>query len=105
NFPAMGPSVPTDAQLAEGWIKRILGGIGPFKQKPKSGSAALQGAQDSFDSYGSDVNTIVSMISLAGPRWTGDVPLTCENLDSFGLIQIYETVLRQARDLSIDGLP
>ena len=36
---------------------------------------------------------MVSMIGQAGPPWDGDVPLNCNNLNSMGLLQIYETVL------------
>lgn len=80
----------TDPMLAEGWIKRVVNGINPFEQR-------LAHLEDNA------VNTTVSMISQAGARWEGDVPLNLDNLDDFGLIAIYETVLRRGRALSIDA--
>ena len=35
------------------------------------------------------------MISQAGPRYEGDIPFTAAAVDDFGLIEIYETVLKQ----------
>lgn len=80
----------TEPMLAPGWIKRVLAGINPYEQRIKD-----------FKNY--SANTIVSMISQAGPRWTGNVPLTLEAANQLGLIEIYETVLRRGMDLSIDG--
>jgi hypothetical protein len=78
----------TDVMLAEGWIKRVLKGINPFEQR--------------FKNYeNNQINTIVSMISQAGPRYEGDVPLSLSAADQFGLIEIYETVLRRGIMLSI----
>ncbi len=45
------------------------------------------------------------MISQAGERWDGNVPLNCLNLDDFGLIEVYETVLGRGKQLSIDSTP
>ncbi len=93
----------TPAQLAEGWIKRVVGEINPYTQRASGGG--IEGAEDSFASFGTGApNTLVSMISQAGPRWTGSVPLNCDNLDDFGLIPIYETVLNRGADLSINAL-
>jgi hypothetical protein len=78
--------------LAEGWIKRVLSGIGPFEQRIKE-------YQDS------QVNTIVSMISQAGARAVGDVALNLGAVDQAGLIEVYETVLRRGMQLSIEGAP
>ena len=78
--------------LAEGWIKRAMAGIGPFEQR-------IQDYQDT------QVNTIVSMISQAGPRAVGDVALNPESANSAGLIEVYETVLRRGLGLSIEGTP
>ncbi|MDG2124613.1 MAG: hypothetical protein P8J87_12995, partial [Verrucomicrobiales bacterium] len=82
----------TKPQLAEGWIKRALGGINPFEQRVT-------------DLFSNEVNTSVSMISQAGPRWEGNISLNLENIDDFGLIEIYETILRRGIGLSIDGAP
>ena len=94
----------TPIQLAPGWLKRVVGQINPFTQRASGGGIA--GAEASFASFGSESpNRLVSMISQAGPRWDGDVPLSCENIDDFGLIPIYETVLGRGADLSIRALP
>jgi len=93
----------TPVQLAPGWIKRVVGTINPFTQRASGGG--IEGAEAAFASFGVDApNTIVSMISQAGPRWTGSVPLNCDILDDFGLIEIYETVLGRGSDLSINAL-
>ena len=39
----------------------------------------------------------------AGPRWEGDVALNLSTINNFGLIEIYETILRRGRSLSIDA--
>ena len=107
--PGPGQDVPvddwspyTDAQLGEGWIKRVIGEINPFNQAT---GGAIESKEDLFLAYSKEIDTIVSMISQAGPRWTGSVPLNCENLDAFGLIEIYETVLGRGIGLSIQGAP
>ena len=80
----------TEPQLAEGWIKRVLAGINPFQQRVT-------------DLYNNPVNTDVSVLAQAGRRWEGAVALSLNNINSAGLIEIYETVLRRGRDLSIDA--
>ncbi|MEX0742223.1 MAG: hypothetical protein WD079_05445, partial [Phycisphaeraceae bacterium] len=80
----------TTPQLAEGWIKRVLAGINPFQQRVA-------------DLFNNQVDTGVSMLTQAGARWEGDVALNLENINEFGLIEIYETVLRRGRMLSIDA--
>lgn len=80
----------TEPQLAEGWIKRVLAGINPFQQRVT-------------DLYNNPVNTDVSVLAQAGRRWEGAVALSLKNINSSGLIEIYETVLRRGRDLSIDA--
>jgi hypothetical protein len=82
----------TAPMLAEGWIKRVLAGIGPFEQR-------IQDYQDT------EVNTIVSMISQAGARAVGDVALNLDAVNEAGLIEVYETVLRRGMGLSIEGAP
>ena len=89
---AQGWSDWTAPQLAEGWIKRVVRGINPFEQRIK----AYQDNQ---------VNTIVSMISQAGTRSVGSVPLSQQAANDFGLIEIYETVLKRGIGLSIEGAP
>ena len=93
----------TAPQLAEGWIKRVVGRINPFTQRAEGGG--LQGAEERFGAFNKEVNTIVSMISQAGQRFEGSIPFNAEAVDSFGLIEIYETVLRRGINLSISGNP
>lgn len=80
----------TRPQLAEGWIKRVLAGINPFNQRVA-------------DLFSHQISTDVSIIQQAGPRWEGDIALNLESLNQFGLIEIYETVLRRGKMLSIDA--
>ena len=93
--PAADPAVTnwsswTAPQLAEGWIKRVLGGINPINQR-------------TTDLFNNQVNTTVSIISQAGPRWEGDVALNLDTINNYGLIEIYETVLRRGESLSINS--
>lgn len=76
--------------LVEGWIKRVLAGINPFRQRTD-------------DLFNNRVNTDVSLIAQAGKRWEGDVALNSDTINDFGLIEIYETVLKRGRGLSIDA--
>ncbi|MFC7336713.1 hypothetical protein ACFQY0_05960 [Haloferula chungangensis] len=82
----------TNPQLGEGWIKRVLAGINPFQQRVT-------------DLFNNPVNTDTSILSQAGKRWEGDIALNLENINNFGLIEIYETVLRRGKMLSIEGTP
>jgi hypothetical protein len=78
----------TQPMLAEGWIKRVLAGINPFDQRIKDFSQTR-------------VNTLVSMISQAGPRSTGAVALNAAEANNYGLLEIYETVLNRGSSFSI----
>ena len=78
----------TRPQLAEGWIKRVLAGINPFNQRLG-------------DLFNNAVNTDVSLLTQAGARFEGDVALNLANINDFGLIEIYETVLKRGKNLSI----
>ncbi|MFO1499279.1 MAG: hypothetical protein U1G07_12935 [Verrucomicrobiota bacterium] len=80
----------TRPALAEGWIKRVLAGINPFNQRIN-------------DLFNNRVNTDVSLITQAGHRWEGDVALNIDTINNYGLIEIYETVLRRGRSLSIES--
>lgn len=82
----------TEAALAEGWIKRVLAGINPFNQRIS-------------DFFNNAINTDVSLLTQAGSRWEGDVPLTLDSAASAGLIEIYETLLRRGVSFTIDGSP
>ena len=80
----------TAPKLAEGWIKRVLAGINPFNQRVG-------------DLFNNRVNTDVSILTQAGKRWEGDVALNLDTMNNYGLIEIYETVLRRGRMLSIES--
>ncbi len=80
----------TEPKLVEGWIKRVVAGINPFNQRVN-------------DLYNNAVNTDVSLLTQAGARWEGDVSLNLSNINDFGLIEIYETVLNRGKTLSIDA--
>ncbi len=81
----------TSPQLYEGWVKRVMKNINLFDEKVK-------------DFHESEVNTLASMLSLAGTRWEGDVPLSSDpdNLCQIGIIETYHTLLNRAKDLSIN---
>ena len=80
----------TDPVLAEGWIKRVLAGINPFNQRVT-------------DLFNNKINTDASILTSAGHRWEGDVALNLDSINNYGLIEIYETVLRRGKILSVDG--
>ncbi len=77
-------------KLVEGWIKRVLAGVNPFNQRVT-------------DLSNSAVNTDVSVLTQAGTRWEGNVALSITNINDFGLIEIYETLLNRAKNISIDS--
>lgn len=80
----------TEPQLAEGWIKRVLAQINPFNQRVD-------------DLFNNSVNTDASILMAAGKRYEGDVALNLENINNYGLIEIYETILKRGKLLSIDA--
>jgi hypothetical protein len=80
----------TQPVLVEGWIKRVLAAINPFNQRMT-------------DLYNNSVNTDVSLLTQAGTRWEGDVALTLDSINDFGLIEIYETVLNRGKNISINS--
>ena len=82
------------AQLFEGWIKRVLKAVNPFEQRCKDYADMASTTA---------LNTQLSMIQQAGKPYEGDVPLNQYVLDDYGLIQFYETVLHEAKKLSIDA--
>ena len=88
NGEKQGWSQWTDPQLAEGWIKRVLAGINPFNQRVT-------------DLFNNSVNSDASILTQAGPRWEGDVALNLDSINDYGLIEIYETILRRGKSLSI----
>ncbi len=82
----------TSPALAEGWIKRALQGINPFDQRIT-------------DLYDNAVSTDVSLVQQAGTRYEGNIALNLSNINSVGLISIYETILKRGESLSIAGAP
>lgn len=85
-----GWSPYTSPALAEGWIKRVLAGINPFNQR--------------FNDFSnSAVNTNISLLTQAGTRFEGAIPLTLDSVQDTGLIEIYETLLRRATSFTIDS--
>ncbi len=80
----------TPPQFAEGYVKRVLAGINPFNQRTS-------------DLNNNAVNTGASILTQAGKRYEGDIALNQDALNSYGLIEIYETVLNRARNLSINA--
>ncbi len=76
--------------LAQGWIKRVTENLDPI-------------AGETQNLYNNPATTTASIISLAGARWDGNVPLNAASLTNNGLIQLYETVLNIGKSLSINS--
>lgn len=79
------------AQLAMGWIKRVLDAVNPYEARIR-------------DFEGDAPATVSSMLQQLGPRFEGPVALNpAKNvIENVGLIELYETVLKRASDLSIN---
>lgn len=79
------------AQLAQGWIKRVLDAVNPYEARIRA-----------FD--GDNPATKSSMLSQFGARFEGPVALNPDKnvIENVGLIELYETILKRGRDLSID---
>lgn len=79
------------AQLAMGWIKRVLDAVNPYEARIR-------------DFTGDNPATVSSMISQFGARFEGPVALNPDKnvIENVGLIELYETILKRGRDLSID---
>jgi hypothetical protein len=84
----------TEAQLAEGWVNRVRDGLNPFETRTK-------------EFHENETVTFASMLQQAGARYEGDIAFNSEggNINQVGLIEAYETVLRRAKRLSIEGAP
>lgn len=94
---AGGPGgTPLDqrAQLALGWIKRVVDRLNPFEARVQ-------------DFHSGPTNTFASMLTQLGERYEGDIPLTSNPavLNQIGLIEAYTTVMRRALDLSVNAVP
>ncbi|MEM9533995.1 MAG: hypothetical protein AAGA23_23985, partial [Pseudomonadota bacterium] len=82
------------AQLAEGWVKRVLARLNPFEARVQDFAAA-------------ETNNFTSMLIQLGERFEGDIALNSDpnNLNMIGLIEAYQTVMRRALTLSVDSTP
>jgi len=79
------------AQLVMGWIKRVLDAVNPYEARIR-------------DFEGESPSTVVSMLAQFGARFEGPVALNPAKdvIENVGLIELYETILKRGRDLSID---
>lgn len=79
------------AQLAQGWIKRVLDAVNPYEARIRA-----------FD--GDNPTTKSSMLAQFGQRFEGPVALNPDKnvIENVGLIELYGTVLKRGRDLTID---
>lgn len=80
-------------QLVMGWVKRVLDRINPYEAR-----------YTDFFSNESPA-TYSSQIQIAGAPFAGKVALNSDKnvIENTGLIELYETVLARARELSIDN--
>jgi hypothetical protein len=93
------PSAATDAayvaQLVAGWVKRVTDAVNVFDARIS-------------DFRNNDAPaTYTSMIQQAGQRYEGPVAFnpTKDVIENYGMIELYQTVLERAKDLSIDLAP
>ncbi len=80
-------------QLVMGWVKRVLDRINPYEAR-----------YNDFFSNESPA-TYSSQIQIAGAPYAGKVALNSDKnvIENTGLIELYETVLQRAKELSIDN--
>jgi hypothetical protein len=79
------------AQLSMGWVKRVLDAVNPYEARIR-------------DFTGDAPATMSSMLQQLGPRYEGAVALNPSKnvIENVGLIELYQTVLNRASDLSIN---
>ncbi len=79
------------AQLAMGWIKRVLDAVNPYEARIR-------------DFEGENPATYSSLISELGARYEGPVALNPSKnvIENVGLIELYQTILKRGMSLSID---
>ena len=77
-------------QLLMGWVKRVLDAVNPYE------------ARFSADFTGDAPATSSSMLVQAGRPYNGPVALNSSKdvIENVGLIELYETVLQRAKDLT-----
>ncbi|MEM7706458.1 MAG: hypothetical protein AAF358_12935 [Pseudomonadota bacterium] len=82
------------AQLAEGWVKRVVSRLNPFEARVQNFAQAA-------------TNNFASMLIQLGERYEGDIALNNDpdNLNGIGLIEAYTTVMRRAISLSSGATP
>lgn len=80
----------TEPAMVQSWLTRALDGINPFEQRLEN-------------LVNNQIDLTTSILTQAGKRFVGAVPLNMKNVENYGLIEIYETLLDQARNLSIDA--
>ena len=80
-------------QLVMGWVKRVLDRINPYEAR----------YVDFFSNE--SPATYTSQIQIAGAPFAGKVALNSDKnvIENTGLIELYETVLARARELSIEN--
>jgi hypothetical protein len=95
-FAGQPGATPTSerAQLAAGWVKRVIGRLNPFEARVQDFGAA-------------ETNNYASMLIQLGERYSGPIALNNDpdNLNSIGLIEAYTTVMLRALSLSADATP
>ncbi|MBL9137623.1 MAG: hypothetical protein JNK85_17260 [Verrucomicrobiales bacterium] len=81
------------AQLASGWVKRVLDAVNPYEARIRDFAK------------NTSPSTAATMIQQLGGPFVGPVALNASKdvVENLGLIELYETVLRRARLLSIDA--
>ncbi|MCH2061493.1 MAG: hypothetical protein MK183_12790, partial [Verrucomicrobiales bacterium] len=87
----LGWSDWTNPGLIEGWMSRVLDKINHINQR-----------FDDLSDPAKSINTTLDMISLAGPRFEGSVPLDPTAAETRGIIELYETILRRGLSFTID---
>lgn len=82
----------TRTRLAEGWVKRVVRNLNPFRARVT-------------DFRGAETATYASAIRQAGEPYAGPITFNGDpaNINSLGLIEAYETVLRSALELTVDS--
>jgi len=79
-------------QLVMGWVKRVLDRINPYEAR-------------FTDFYNNESPAIYSsMLQIAGKPFIGKVALNAEKnvIEGVGLIELYETVLKRAKELTLE---
>ena len=79
-------------QLVMGWVKRVLDRVNPYEAR----------YTDFYNN--TSPATYGSMIEIAGKPYIGKVALNSDKdvLENVGLIELYETVLARAKELTLD---